>query len=32
VAAATMGFAIEEQTPNGRIFTIGLKSMMVAAG
>lgn len=32
VAAATVGFANDEQTPNGGIFTIGAKSMMVAAG
>src|SRR5436190_22228201 len=32
VAAATMGFAIELHIPNGRTFTIGLLSMMFAAG
>jgi hypothetical protein len=32
VAAATVGLAIELQTPNGVIFTIGTWSMMLAAG
>lgn len=32
VAAATVGFAGELHTPNGRIFTIGTWSMMFAAG
>lgn len=32
VAAATVGLAIELQTPNGTMFTNGLKSMMFAAG
>eukprot|EP01034_Spumella_vulgaris_P042124 gene42124-52224_t len=32
VAAATMGLAIELHTPNGMMFTMGLKSMMLAAG
>lgn len=32
VAAATIGFAIDMQTPNGGMFTNGAKSMMVAAG
>jgi hypothetical protein len=32
VAAATVGFAIEEHMPKGRIFTNGLLSMMFAAG
>lgn len=32
VAAATVGFAIEVHTPKGRIFTMGLWSMIFAAG
>src|SRR4051812_30395041 len=32
VAAATAGFAGEMHIPNGMMFTIGLLSMMVAAG
>ncbi len=32
VAAATMGLAIELHMPNGAMFTIGLLSMMLAAG
>lgn len=32
VAAITVGFAMLEQTPNGKIFTMGLLSMMFAAG
>src|SRR4051812_19014383 len=32
VAEATVGFAIELHMPNGGIFTIGLLSMMFAAG
>jgi len=32
VAAATVGFAGELQTPNGRMLTIGIWSMMFAAG
>jgi len=32
VAAATVGFAGEEHIPNGRIFNIGLLSMMFASG
>jgi hypothetical protein len=32
VAAATVGLAIEEHMPNGGTFTIGLLSMMFAAG
>jgi len=32
VAAATCGFAIEEHNPNGGIFTMGLLSMILAAG
>src|SRR6185436_1869208 len=32
VAAATVGFAIDEHMPNGMMFTIGLLSMMLASG
>src|SRR6185503_7483585 len=32
VAAATVGFAIDEHIANGMMFTIGLLSMMFAAG
>src|SRR5579859_158560 len=32
VAAATVGLAIDMHMPNGGMFTMGLKSMMVAAG
>src|SRR5205823_3204085 len=32
VAAATVGLAIDEHIPNGRTFTIGLLSMILAAG
>jgi len=32
VAAATVGFAGEVHMPNGRIFTIGLLSIMFASG
>jgi len=32
VAAATVGFEGEVHMPNGRIFTIGLLSMMFASG
>lgn len=32
VAAATVGFASDEHMPNGRMFTIGLLSMMLASG
>jgi hypothetical protein len=32
VAAATVGFAIDEHVPNGMMFTIGMLSMMFAAG
>lgn len=32
VADATAGFAIDEHMPKGMMFTIGLLSMMVAAG
>ena len=32
VAAATVGLAIDEHMPNGSTFTIGLWSMMFAAG
>lgn len=32
VAAETVGFAIEEHMPKGRIFFMGTLSMMVAAG
>jgi hypothetical protein len=32
VAAMTIGLAIELQTPNGMMFTIGMWSMMFAAG
>jgi hypothetical protein len=32
VAAATVGFAILMHMPNGAMFTIGAKSMIVAAG
>jgi hypothetical protein len=32
VADATVGFASEEHTPNGRMFVIGMLSMMLAAG
>ena len=32
VAAATIGFAIELHMPNGKILTIGIWSMMLAAG
>ena len=32
VAAATWGFARDEHTPKGRMFTIGLLSMIVATG
>jgi hypothetical protein len=32
VAAATVGFAIDEHIPNGMMFTIGLLSMMLASG
>src|SRR3954468_9058475 len=32
VAAATMGFAMELHIPKGRTLTIGLLSMMLAAG
>jgi hypothetical protein len=32
VADATVGFAIEEQTPNGGTLTMGAWSMIVAAG
>jgi len=32
VAAATVGFANDVQTPKGGMFTIGAKSMIVAAG
>jgi hypothetical protein len=32
VAVATVGFAALEHMPNGAIFTMGAKSMMVAAG
>ena len=32
VAAATTGFAIELQTPNGKILSIGTWSMILAAG
>jgi uncharacterized membrane protein YvlD (DUF360 family) len=32
VAAATVGLANELHMPNGRIFTMGLLSMMLAAG
>src|SRR3954447_26060674 len=32
VAAATVGFAIELHIPNGRMFVIGILSMMVATG
>jgi hypothetical protein len=32
VAAATMGLAIDEHTPNGGMLAIGMLSMMVAAG
>src|SRR6185369_3995359 len=32
VAAATVGFAIDEHMPNGMMLTIGLLSMMLASG
>ena len=32
VALATVGFAIEEHVPKGKMFFIGTLSMMVAAG
>jgi len=32
VAAATVGFAMDEHMPNGMMFTIGLLSMMLASG
>lgn len=32
VAAATVGFDGDEHMPNGRIFTIGLLSIMFASG
>ena len=32
VAEATVGFAIEEHIPNVGMFTIGLESMILAAG
>ena len=32
VAAATVGFASDWHIPNGGMFTIGMLSMMVAAG
>ncbi len=32
VAEATVGFEMDEHTPNGGMFTIGLPSMMLAKG